>query len=272
MTALTPPPEAPPLAAEGLTVRLDARSAARPAVDGVSLALPPGTMAALLGPNGAGKTTLIRAMAGVTAPSAGRVTLAGAELSRMSRRAAARAIAYLPQQSESRFELTVAEVVRMGRYPHVGALGGMTRADFECVEWAMARVGVTALSARPLPSLSGGERQRVFLARALAQGAPILLLDEPATGLDIGRQLELMDLLAELNREGRTVLAAVHDPRLADEHFPRAVLLADGRLADDGPTRRVITGPAFSAAFGVAVTEGSGGELVLRRERLAVSR
>ncbi|HEX4148874.1 MAG TPA: ABC transporter ATP-binding protein, partial [Pirellulales bacterium] len=141
----------------------------------------------------------------------------------------------------------------LGRYPHLGSWNMMRPADYEAVNWAMERTGVTALGDRPLPTLSGGERQRVFIARALAQEAPILLLDEPIASLDIGRQLELMALLQELHAEGRTVLCALHDLRPALDFFPRALLLTGGRVAARGSTAEVIFGPATEAAFGVQV-------------------
>jgi iron complex transport system ATP-binding protein len=126
------------------------------------------------------------------------------------------------------------------------------------VAWALERVGLTALRRRTLPTLSGGERQRVLLARALAQEAPILLLDEPIAALDIGRQLELMGLLTQLHRDGHTVLAALHDLRPAVEFFPRAVLLDGGRLTADGPAEAVVFGEALASAFGVRVGRGTG--------------
>ena len=122
----------------------------------------------------------------------------------------------------------------------------------------MERVGLTELRHRTLPTLSGGERQRVFIARALAQEAPVLLLDEPISALDVGRQLELMALLRDLHRDGHTVLAALHDLRPALEFFPRALLLNTGRLVAEGPTEDVISGQALASAFGVRVFRGVG--------------
>jgi iron complex transport system ATP-binding protein len=127
----------------------------------------------------------------------------------------------------------------------------MRRADYEAVAWAMDRVGLTALRYRTLPTLSGGERQRVFIARALAQESPVLLLDEPIASLDIGRQLELMALLRKLNEEGRTILGALHDLRPALDFFPQAILLSAGRLAASGSTEEVVFGSELAAAFGV---------------------
>jgi iron complex transport system ATP-binding protein len=141
----------------------------------------------------------------------------------------------------------------MGRYSHLGAWGAMRKTDYDVIAWAMERVGLMPLRSRTLPTLSGGERQRVFIARALAQQSPILLLDEPVSGLDIGRQLELMALLTNLHAEGRTILASMHDLRPAVEFFSQAILLDHGQIVDRGPTERVIDGPALSTAFGVRV-------------------
>jgi ABC-type cobalamin/Fe3+-siderophores transport system ATPase subunit/ABC-type Fe3+-siderophore transport system permease subunit len=238
------------------TRHVTVRRGERLLLDGLSVTLQPGSMTVLLGPNGAGKTTLMRVLAGVLPPTAGEVCLEERRLDDLGRRAIARQCAYLPQQTATAFEIRVEDAVMLGRYPHIGAWGRLRRDDFERVGWALERVGVAGLRGRLLPTLSGGERQRVFLARALAQEAPILLLDEPTAALDIGHQLELMGLLAELHREGRTILAALHDLRPALEFFPRALLLNNGRLCADGPTREVILGPALEAAFGVRVERG----------------
>lgn len=235
--------------AEHVTVRAGGRAL----LDDVSVRLPPGSMTVLLGPNGAGKTTLIRTLAGIRAADAGEVGLGTTPLRGLGRTAIARQCAYLPQQAPTSFDLRVEDAVALGRYPYLGAWGGLRRADYERIHWAMERVGVTALRDRALPTLSGGERQRVFIARALAQEAPVLLLDEPITALDIGRQLELMALLSELHREGRTILAALHELGPAAEFFPRAWLLDRGRLVAEGATQEVIRGGALRAAFGVCV-------------------
>jgi iron complex transport system ATP-binding protein len=240
---------APLVSAHQLTVRIGNQRI----LDDVTLELPERSMTVLLGPNGSGKTTLIRALAGILRPSHGTVRYGSTELRAAGRSAVARLCAYLPQNTETDFEIRVADAVALGRYPHLGTWSVMQRADYEAVNWAMERTGVMALRDRALPTLSGGERQRVFIARALAQEAPVLLLDEPISSLDIGRQLELMALLQELNAEGRTVLCALHDLRPALDFFPSAVLLAGGRLAARGSTEEVIFGPATEAAFGVQV-------------------
>jgi iron complex transport system ATP-binding protein len=219
----------------------------------ITLTLPAGTMTVLLGPNGSGKTTLIRVLAGVLAPTAGTVLLGETSLQALGRSAIARNCAYLPQNTNTEFEIRVEDAVALGRYPHLGTWGAMAKEDYDVVAWALERVGLNSIRHRTLPTLSGGERQRVFIARALAQESPILLLDEPISALDIGHQLELMALLSEFHREGRTILAALHDLRPALDFFPQAILLDAGRLAATGPTAEVIFGPALEAAFGVQV-------------------
>lgn len=210
-------------------------------------------MTVLLGPNGSGKTTLIRVLAGILPPTAGSVVLGSTPLRTMGRSAVARECAYLPQQTVSDFDIRVEDTVALGRYAHIGSWAAMRQTDYEVVSWAIERVGLSALRHRAIPTLSGGERQRVFIARALAQEAPILLLDEPISALDIARQIELMGLLKELHSEGRTVLAALHDLRPALDFFPNALLLDTGRLTAEGPTDAVIRGHALATAFGVTV-------------------
>jgi iron complex transport system ATP-binding protein len=210
-------------------------------------------MTVLLGPNGSGKTTLIRVLAGMFQPTEGTVNLGDMPLRKLSRSAVAQKCAYLPQQTSTDFEIQVEDAVALGRYPHIGSWGAMKKADYDVVAWAMERVGLTSLRHRTVPTLSGGERQRVFIARALAQESPILLLDEPISSLDIGRQLELMTLLIELHDEGRTILAALHDLRPALDFFSHAMLLNAGQVTATGPTNEVIFGPALETAFGVQV-------------------
>jgi len=224
----------------------------------ITLSLAPGSMTVLLGPNGAGKTTLIRVLAGILPTTSGEVSLGPTPLRELGRSMVARHCAYLPQHLGSTFEMRVEDVVGLGRYPHLGTWGRLSSRDVERVDWALERVGMTAFRRRTLPTLSGGERQRVFLARALAQEAPILLLDEPISALDVGRQLELMALLTELHEDGHTILAVLHDLRPALDFFPRAILLREGHLTAEGSTRSVIFGQPLQDAFGVCVHVGEG--------------
>ncbi|HWB09964.1 MAG TPA: ABC transporter ATP-binding protein [Pirellulales bacterium] len=251
MTAPASSPVELPAALHANGVRVERGSKAL--LDDITLTLSAGSMTVLLGPNGAGKTTLIRVLAGIVPPTKGSILLGTAPLQSLSRSAIARKCAYLPQQMGTDFEICVEDAVALGRYAHIGSWAAMRRIDYELVNWAIERVGLTSLRQRTIPTLSGGERQRAFIARALAQEAPILLLDEPIAALDIGRQIDLMGLLKELNAEGRTVLAALHDLRPALDFFPDALLLDAGRLTAQGPTSEVIQGQPLAAAFGVKV-------------------
>jgi iron complex transport system ATP-binding protein len=239
----------PTLRATDITVRIGRQAL----VEDVSLSLPAGSMTVLLGPNGAGKTTLLRVLAGVIGPTTGEVYLGECRLRQMARSAIARRCAYLPQHTGATFDICAEDVVALGRYAHVGPWRALSRQDYDAIHQAMERVGVTTLRHRALPTLSGGERQRVLIARALAQEAPVMLLDEPSAALDIGRQMELMALLADLHAEGRTILAALHDLRLAMEFFPRAMLLHGGRLVAKGATASVLVGPHLEMAYGVRI-------------------
>lgn len=236
-------------------------------IDGVGLRVEPGEMLAIVGPNGAGKTTLLRLLSGVLPAAGGSVLLDGRALGSVSRREVARRLAYLPQETWTAFDLTVEDVVALGRFAHVSPWRGFRREDRARIEQAMARMGLETLRRRVLTTLSGGERQRVFLARALAQEAPLLLLDEPTRALDVGHQLELMELLVGLHREGRTVVAAMHDLHLVWRWFPRAVLLQAGRAVLDGSARDVLLAPELGEAFGVRVTAGSPDEVHFERHR-----
>jgi iron complex transport system ATP-binding protein len=246
----------PALRSIGVTVRTrrGLTPGGRPAlIDDVNLSVPIGSLTALLGPNGSGKTTLLRVLAGALTPTAGEVYLGDRPLRHLGRAASARQCAYLPQHMRPTFDLGTEDVVALGRYPHVGPWRAMSARDYEAVQRAMERVGVSALRGRRISTLSGGERQRVLIARALAQEAPVLLLDEPTAALDIGRQLELMELLVNLHGEGRTVLVALHDLRLALEYFPRAVLLHAGRVVAEGATPEVLSPPNVELVYGVRI-------------------
>jgi iron complex transport system ATP-binding protein len=225
-----------------------------PVLDAVSTSVASGTFVGLVGPNGAGKTTLLRTINGALAPDAGTVTVAGAELAGLSSRAASRRVATVPQSTAPSFEFDVRRIVSMGRTPHVSRLGSRTAADRRAVEEAMERTDVTALADRPVTEVSGGERQRVFLARALAQDTPVLLLDEPTSDLDVNHQVRTLELVADLVAEGRTVVAAIHDLDLAARYCDELRLLADGTIRSAGPPDSVLTGTAVEAAFDTRAT------------------
>jgi iron complex transport system ATP-binding protein len=232
--------------------RLTVAYRGRPAISDVDLSIEPGDRLALVGPNGAGKSTLLRAIAGVLEPAAGSIELAGVRLDTLDRLAIARRLAVVPQLPSLPFATTVEEVVALGRLPHEHPIRGLRPADRAAVAAAIDRVGVGHLLGRDARELSLGERQLVLLAMAVAQGAPVLALDEPTVHLDLRHQVEVMELLADLNqRDGTTVIAVLHDLGLAAHFFPRVVVIDRGRIvADDHPTA-ALTPDRIREVFGV---------------------
>jgi iron complex transport system ATP-binding protein len=224
----------------------------RVVVRGVDLAIGTGERVALIGPNGAGKSTLLRVATGLVRPAAGRVTLDDEPIERLDRRAIARRVAVVPQQATLPFATRVEEVVALGRLPHEDPLRGARPADRAAVAAAIERVGVGHLLGRDARELSLGERQLVLVALAVAQAAPILVLDEPTVHLDLRHQVGTMELLVDLNeRDGTTVVAVLHDLGLAAIFFPRLVLIDAGRVIADGTPAEVLTPDRIREVFGV---------------------
>ena len=233
---------------DGVTVLYRERAALRD----VGLQVDAGERVAVIGPNGAGKSTLLRVVAGLLRPSAGTVELAGARLDRLDRLAIARRLAVVPQLPTLPFATSVDEVVALGRLPHEHPVRGMRPGDRAAVAAAIDRVGVGHLLGRDARELSLGERQLVLLAMAVAQEAPVLVLDEPTVHLDLRHQVEVMELVGDLNtRDGTTILAVLHDIGLAAHFFPRLVLLDRGRIVADGPPAEVLTPDRIREVFGV---------------------
>jgi iron complex transport system ATP-binding protein len=234
------------------------------AVRELSFSLEDGGWVALIGPNGAGKTSALRALAGLV-PYEGRIVLGGSDARALGRRARARLVAFVPQKPETPPELTVAEYVLLGRTPHISYLGGEGRRDREAAARALQRLDLGSFAGRPLGSLSGGELQRAVLARALAQEAPILLLDEPTTALDLGRQQLVLELVDALRRDGLTVVTTMHDLTLAGQYAERLVLLDGGLVVAEGAAADVLSAPNVAAHYGasVRVVEDEGGVFVL---------
>jgi iron complex transport system ATP-binding protein len=211
-----------------------------------------GSLTGLLGPNGCGKTTLLKLMSGVLQPTAGLVTLDGSALSTMSRRAVAKRIAVVPQDTHPAFDYTVLEIVLMGRHPHLGAWQLEGPEDVSIAQGALAATGTAHLAHRSFATLSGGEKQRVVVASALAQGPDVLLLDEPTASLDLGYQLEVASLLARLNRErGVTMVLATHDLNLAASLCDTIVMMREGRVLAQGATSEVLTSTLIRQLYDV---------------------
>ncbi|MFD8569304.1 ABC transporter ATP-binding protein [Streptomyces sp. NPDC059639] len=217
-------------------------------LDGVALAPRPGTVTGLLGPNGSGKSTLLRLLAGVLAPDSGVVTLDGAPLADVPRRTVAQRVAVVEQQSETLVELTVVDVVRLGRIPHRRAWSPASAADEAAVRSALERSALADKAHRLWHTLSGGERQRVQIARALAQEPRELLLDEPTNHLDIQHQLELLDLITGL---GLTSVVALHDLNLAAAYCAQVAVLCEGRVVAAGAPDKVLTEELIADVYGV---------------------
>ena len=220
----------------------------------VSLKVRPGEFVAVLGRNGSGKSTLIRAVQGLLGNVRGEARVDGRDIASLGRREIARKIAYVPQLSEPIFDFTAEEIVLMGRYARQGRLGAVSTADAAAVDQAMAATRIRDFKERKLSRLSGGERQRVFIARALAQDAPLLLLDEPSLHLDISYQVEIYGLLKGLQREkGKTIVAAEHNVNLAAAHADRLLFLKDGAVAAEGGPRETVTAANIHGIFGADV-------------------
>jgi iron complex transport system ATP-binding protein len=218
-------------------------------LSGVSLRVDSGSFVGLVGANGAGKTTLLRCLNGALTPDAGTVSVGGDDVSTLSSREASRRVATVPQRTEVGFDFPVRDVVAMGRTPHISRFGTADGDDRDAVDSAMARTEVDDLAERSVSAVSGGERQRVLLARALAQDAPVLVLDEPTASLDINHQVRTLELVSELTGEGRTAIAAIHDLNLAARFCDELVVLADGDVLASGPPESVLTEATVSAAF-----------------------
>lgn len=244
----------------------------RPVVGPLDLELPAGRCTAVLGPNGAGKSTLLRLLAGILRPAAGTVELFGRPLGALRRREVACLVGFVPQAVTVAFPLTVHEMVMQGRAPYLGPWRPAGAADEAAVEAAMRDLGLGAHRDTRVDALSGGERQLVLLARALAGEPRLLLMDEPATGLDVRHQLALADTLRTLVARGVGAAVVLHDWNLACRLADTAVVLDRGRVAAAGPPDAVLTPDLVSRVFGVAVerlTASSGPVLVPRSEAAA---
>ena len=241
---------------EDIQVRFGATTAVR----ALSLKAEAGEWVALIGPNGAGKTSALKALAGLVRFE-GRIAVADRDVRRLSRRELARLVAFVPQKPETPPELTIAEYVLLGRTPYISPLGGERRSDLEAAARALQRLDLAGFAARRLGSLSGGELQRTVLARALAQEAPILLLDEPTTSLDLGRQQLVLELVDSLRGDGLIVVSTMHDLTLAGQFADRLLLLDQGAVVAEGAAAEVLSAPNVAAHYGasVRVVEDEGG-------------
>lgn len=219
------------------------------ALDGVTMDVPDGSLYAVLGPNGSGKSTLMRALLGVAPVAGGRALLDGRETQSWTRRELARAVGAVSQSETIAFPLTVREMVAMGRYPHLGLLGGQAEGDREAVARALAQCDAEALAGRDVTTLSGGELQRVRIARALAQEPRALVLDEPTASLDVRHEMAILELLRASADQGMTVLLVTHGLDLAARFADRLLLLSGGRVAAEGTPEEVLKAEVLEGVY-----------------------
>jgi iron complex transport system ATP-binding protein len=222
-------------------------------LEGISIDIGAGEWLALIGPNGAGKTTMLRAIAGLT-PFSGTIRLGGTDVESMGSRERARTVAIVPQRPVLPPAMTVFEYVLLGRTPYIKYFDVEQHHDIDVVGSALERLEITPFADRQLGSLSGGEQQRVVLARALAQEAPVMLLDEGTSALDIGSQQQVLEIVASLRTDhGFTVVSAMHDLTLAGQFADRLVLIGRGRLIDQGSPEDVLKAETIAAHYGATV-------------------
>jgi iron complex transport system ATP-binding protein len=236
------------LHADNVTLRYDERTIS----ENLFTSIPDGSFTVIVGPNACGKSTLLRALSRLLVPSVGQVILDGRSMRDCPIKEVARCLGLLPQSSTAPEGITVADLVARGRYPHQSFLRQWSKADEEAVIAAMEATRVTDLSGRLVDELSGGQRQRVWIAMVLAQQTPILLLDEPTTFLDIAHQIELMDLLADLNAQGRTILAVLHDLNHACRYATHLIAMKDGAILAEGHPSTIVTQGLVEDVFGLS--------------------
>ena len=234
------------LTAQGLTCGYDGKTI----IEGMDVRIPDGKVSVIIGANGCGKSTLLKTLARLLSPSAGTVLLDGRAIRDIPTKKLARRLGLLPQSSLVPDGIRVCELVARGRFPYQQFMRGLQEEDYAAASEAMELMGVADLRDRPVDALSGGQRQRVWIAMALAQQTDVLLLDEPTTYLDIAYQVEILDLLAELNRtRGTTVAMVLHDINLSARYADYMFALKAGRLVREGTPREVVTADLIREVF-----------------------
>ncbi|MGW9902105.1 iron-siderophore transport system ATP-binding protein [Cronobacter sp. 153480017-3] len=220
--------------------------------DGLNVAIPDGKFTAIIGPNGCGKSTLLRTLSRLMKPLGGQVRLDGEAIQHFATKEVARRIGLLAQNASAPGDITVAELVARGRYPHQPLFTRWRDEDERAVQKAMAATGVTALADQSVDTLSGGQRQRAWIAMVLAQETSILLLDEPTTWLDISHQIDLLELLCTLNRDqGYTLAAVLHDLNQACRYANHLIALRDGKIIAEGAPSKIVDAALIEAIYGL---------------------
>ncbi|MGO2469766.1 ABC transporter ATP-binding protein [Microbacterium gubbeenense] len=261
--------DTPPAAIDADGVRL--AYGRRVIVDELSLRVPEGSFTVIIGPNGCGKSTLLRALGRALVPQTGRVLVEGVDLAGQRPKQIARRIGLLAQSPTTPSAITVAELVSRGRTPHQGLLRAWSTEDQDIVAESLREVGMLDLAQRPVEELSGGQRQRVWIAMALAQRTPVLLLDEPTTYLDVAHQVDVLDLCSALHASGRTLVAVLHDLNLAARYATHIVAMRDGSVVAEGAPSDILTPAIVRDVFDldaiVLEDPETGRPLVIPRDR-----
>ncbi|MFB4196134.1 ABC transporter ATP-binding protein [Streptomyces carpaticus] len=258
------------LSAREVTISYGGRD---PVVRDLSLDLPHGGLTMIIGPNGCGKSTLLKALARAVKPDRGQVLLHGVDVHTLRGKEVARQLALLPQSPLAPEGITVRDLVARGRYPHHSLLRQWSPDDEPAIAFALERTGLGHLGQAQAGELSGGQRQRAWIAMVLAQRTELLLLDEPTTYLDIAHQYDLLELCAELHREGRTIVAVLHDLNQAARFATHLVVMNAGRVVAQGPPREVMTAELVGEVFGlrcdIVPDPRTGTPMVVPHERAA---
>lgn len=223
-------------------------------IESLDLTIPTGSVTAIVGPNGCGKSTLLAGLARLQKPLGGTVLLNGKAINTLPSREVARLLALLPQDASAPDGLTVAELIRFGRQPHQGLLRQWSEHDQAVAQAALDVADLNELADRPLDSMSGGQRQRAWIAMAIAQDTPLLLLDEPTSALDLGHQIEVFELIRQLAQVGKTVIMVVHDLSSACRYADHVVAMKKGSIIDQGPPAEIVTSALVETLYGVRCT------------------
>ncbi len=228
-----------------------------PVLKDISVSYEAGLIHGLIGPNGSGKTTLLKNICRIYEPDQGRIELCGQDCQALGRRRLSSLVSLVPQNPQVNFPITVYELVKMGRYPHLKRFQTAAEKDLQVVERALRATNTDYLRSRSVTELSGGEAQLVLIARALATEAGLILLDEPTASLDVGNSLTVMELLLALKQQGKTILVSVHDLNQARRFCDTITILKDGKIYYFGSVAQAFTGTALAEVFQVSLADGN---------------